>query len=72
MSSRKGFTMGEGKYYLTIKSTPNNITLFRKNKKSAINTFTKYKELGKEVEWLGKWDGKKFTEDSLPASVKSL
>lgn len=67
MRSKKNFTMGKDKYYFTIKSTPNNITMYRKSKQAATDAFTRYKRLGKEVEWLGKWDGKKFTESSTPA-----
>ena len=68
MRSKKNFTMGKGKYYFTIKSTPNNITMYRKTKQAAADAFMRYKRLGKEVEWLGKWDGKKFTESSTPAA----
>ncbi len=67
MRWKKNYTMGKGKYYFTIKSTPNNITIFRKTKQAAVDAFMTYKRLGKEVEWLGKWDGKKFTESSEPA-----
>jgi len=59
--------MGKGKYYFTIKSTPNNITMYRKTKKAAIDAYHRYQQLGKECEWLGKWDGKKFTEGGSPA-----
>ncbi len=63
--------MGKGKYYFTIKSNPNNITIFRNSKRSAVDAFMKYYRLGKEVEWLGKWDGKKFIENSPPAQVNA-
>ncbi len=59
--------MGKDKYYFTIKAMPNNITIYRSDKSAAIDAFLKYKSLGKECEWLGKWDGKKFTESSEPA-----
>ena len=52
---------------MTIKSIPNNITLFRKTKDSAHATFSKYKEVGKPIEWLGRWDGKKFVENTPPS-----
>jgi hypothetical protein len=68
MRSKKNFTMGKGKWYFTIKSTPNNITMYRKTKQAAADAFTRYRRLGKEVEWLGKWDGKKFQESSSPAA----
>ena len=65
---RKNFTMGEGKYYFTIKSLPNNVTIFRKTRQAAVEAFYKYKMIGKGIEWLGKWDGKKFVEDSPPGN----
>ncbi|MCB0570332.1 MAG: hypothetical protein KDC66_11235 [Phaeodactylibacter sp.] len=69
MRPRKSYTMGEGKYYFTIKAVPNNITIFRKTKNAAIEAFQKYMRAGKEVEWLGKWDGKKFIESAPPNAV---
>ncbi len=71
MKLRKNFAMGKGKYYFTIKSVPNNITIFRKSKDAAIATFKKYQKAGKEIEWLGKWDGKKFVDSSMPAALAS-
>ena len=71
MASRKKWTMGEGKWYFTIKSNPNNITIYRKTKKAALRAFNRYKRLGKEVDWLGKWNGKKFEDTSMPAAAKS-
>ena len=59
---KKGFEFSDGIYYFTIKSRPNNITLHRKDKSIAIDTFKRYQGVGKEVEWLGKWDGEGFTE----------
>lgn len=67
--SKKNFSPGKGKYYFTIKSMPNNITISRKDKNLAADAFRRYQKAGKEIEWLGKWDGKKFTEDTPPASV---
>lgn len=63
--------MGKGNWYFTIKSIPNNITIYRKNKETAVEAYRKYQRAGKEVEWLGKWDGKKFTESSPPAQVSA-
>ena len=67
MRKRSSFEYGEGKYYFTIKSSPNNITIHRKEKATAIAAFIQYKEAGKEVEWLGKWNGKVFVESSQPS-----
>lgn len=71
MRLRKKFPMGKNKYYFTIKAVPNNITIFRKSKQAAMDAFQKYQRAGKEIEWLGKWDGKKFTEESMPAALNS-
>lgn len=59
--------MGKGKYYFTIKSSPNNITIYRKTFKAASDAYLKYLALGKECEWLGKWDGKKFDKSKAPS-----
>ncbi len=68
---KKNFTMGKDKWYFTIKSIPNNITIYRKTKESAARAFVQYQKAGKEVEWLGKWDGKKFTENNPPLAAAS-
>lgn len=59
--------MGKGKYWLTIRSNPNNITLYRKTKDAAILAYQNYRNLGKDCEWHGKWNGKKFEEATPPA-----
>ncbi len=66
-SRRKSFDWGKGKYYLKIDSSPNNITLYRKTKEAAAHAFFQYNNVGKRVEWLGKWNGKKFVDDKAPA-----
>lgn len=63
--SSKGFEYSEGMYYFTIKNHPNNITMHRKDKEMAISTYKHYQEVGKEVVWLGKWNGKNFIEASV-------
>jgi len=66
---KKNFSYGKGKYYFTIKSLPNNITMFRNSKMDAISTFRKYLIAGKSVEWLGKWNGKEFIESQVPVQL---
>lgn len=62
---QKKFDFGEGIYYFNIRNAGHgSITIKRKSKQEAVRTFMDYKHLGKDVEWLGKWDGKKFTETS--------
>jgi hypothetical protein len=58
--------MSKDKYYFTIKAVPSNITISRKEKKAAAEAFRSYQEVGKDVEWLGKWDGEKFTDTAIP------
>ena len=65
--STKKFDYAEGKYYFTIKTSPSNITMNRTTKEEAHQAFKKYFDLGKTVEWLGKWAGKKFVETTAPA-----
>lgn len=63
----KKFEYGKGIYYFSVKSGgQSSITIKRKKKDEAVNRFLSYQNLGKEVEWLGKWDGGKFVESSLP------
>lgn len=67
MASKK-FEYGEGVYYFNIRNGgQSSITIKRMKKNDAVNRYLSYKNLGKEVEWLGKWDGKKFTETSTPS-----
>lgn len=69
MRYKKKFDYGKGKYYMIIKSIPNNITFFRKSKEAAVEAFQSYMAVGKNVEWLGKWNGKKFVENNPPAEA---
>ncbi len=66
---KKGFSWSKGKYYLTIKDSPRNITLFRKSKNDAVFIYSRYKQEGKDIEWLGCWNGKKFEETSISEAV---
>ncbi len=63
---RKNFEMGTGKYYFNVSSGPQTITIHRTEKESAVRSFQNYIKLGKNAEWLGKWDGKNFSETSVP------
>lgn len=63
--SNSGFSWGKGNFYFTIKDSPRNITMFRKDKSSALYTYDRYVQEGKDVEWLGQWDGKKFIETQV-------
>lgn len=63
----KSFTYGKGIYYFTIKSGHGSgITIKRTTLQKAIDAFKTYQRThGTSAEWLGKWDGKKFTDDSF-------
>jgi len=63
---KKHFTLGVGKYYFNIRTGQQNITMSRADKKEATYAYLKYVELGKDVEWLGRWEGKKFSETTAP------
>ncbi|MCB0619296.1 MAG: hypothetical protein KDC43_03925 [Saprospiraceae bacterium] len=65
----KKFSRGQGKYYFTIKSNPSNITLHRESKEDAANAYRRYMRIGKECEWHGRWNGKKFEEASPPPTI---
>ena len=65
MASRKHYTMGTGKYYFSIRSGQQQIRMNRKDKKEATYAYQSYLDVGKNCEWLGKWNGKKF-EDTAP------
>ncbi|MEE9437806.1 MAG: hypothetical protein V3V14_02320 [Saprospiraceae bacterium] len=63
----KKFDYGKDIYYFNIRNGGHSsITIKRKDKNDAINRFISYKKLGKDCEWLGKWDGKKFQESAQP------
>jgi hypothetical protein len=65
--STKKFDFAKGVYYFNInKGYNSSITIKRKDKQRAIDAFSSYLKTYKEqCEWLGKWDGKKFTEDNF-------
>ncbi|MEZ4980300.1 MAG: hypothetical protein R2769_01685 [Saprospiraceae bacterium] len=69
--NRKNFTMGPGKYYFQIRSGQQLITICRKTKDAAEQAFSKYLQVGKNVDWLGKWNGKTFVETSEPKLATS-
>ncbi len=69
MRKKSGFNFAENTYYFTIKSSPNNITIYRKDKREAVNIFIKYQEMGKDCQWHGKWDGKNWAESDVPSAI---
>lgn len=70
MASKK-FEYGQGIYYFNIRNGgQSSITIKRTKKNEAVDRFHSYKALGKEVEWLGKWEGKKFTDSAMPAKTR--
>ena len=66
MARKKHFTMAPGKYFFSIKMGHNNtIMISRKTKAAAKYAFSNYVSQKKDIEWLGKWDGKKFIDHEL-------
>lgn len=64
--AKKGFKMTEGDYYFSIKTGYNsNIIIFRKTRGEAEYAYSNYVKQKKDIEWLGKWDGKKFIDSDF-------
>ena len=65
--STKRFEYAKGVYYFNInKGFNNNITIKRLEKDKAVDAFRSYQKTQKgNCEWLGKWDGKTFTEKNF-------
>ncbi len=63
---KKSFAMGKGVYYFKVKTGPSKITIKRTDKKEAAEAYYSYIKIGKEVEWLGRWEGKKFEDSEVP------
>lgn len=70
--STKKFEFAKDIYYFNIKKGyNNNITIHRKDLNKALDAYKSYLVTQKgKCEWLGKWDGKKFIEDSYDALMK--
>lgn len=66
MARKKKYSIASGKYFFNIKMGHNNtIMISRKTEEEAKYAFSNYVNQKKEIEWLGKWDGKKFIETEL-------
>lgn len=64
--STKKFDFGTDVYYFNVKNGyNNNITIKRKTRKEAIQSFQQYVKTKKNCEWLGRWNGKKFEESEI-------
>ena len=64
---KKNYSLGEGFYYFTIKNAgPNGIMIKRKTKEEAAYAYLSYVKVGKDCEWHGRWEGKKFSEGTAP------
>jgi len=70
MRSRKHFKKTVGYYFFVIKMGHNsNITISRSNREEAIYAYENYLKQKKRCEWLGKWEGKKFSDDVYTPAV---
>lgn len=66
MAVSKKVAFGEGKYYFTVDSGYQQVTIHRDSRFEASSRFMFYKRIGKECEWLGCWNGKRFDDDVPP------
>ena len=63
MARKSHYKKAIGSYFFNIKMGYNNtIVISRKNKSDAEYAFENYIKQKKVVEWLGKWEGKKFSD----------
>ncbi len=63
---KKGFKLAVGHFFFDIKmGYQNTITISRKTKEEASYAYLGYVNQGKECEWLGQWNGKKFDHDKF-------
>ncbi len=69
--STKKFEFGAGIYYFEInKGYQSNITIKRTTLEKALDAYRLYSKNQQKVSWLGKWDGKKFTENKIEELIK--
>ena len=66
MKLKLKYPLGKGKYYFQIRSGLKDILIHRKEKEVAVRKLLEYRKNGKIGQWLGKWNGKKFEEESIP------
>lgn len=64
---KKSFDLASDRYYFKIDSGHQSVTIHRKEKDLAVQSYLSYVRSGKTCEWMGKWDGKKFSETSAPS-----
>lgn len=63
----KSFSYAKEKYYFNIKNAgPSSIIIYRNSKMEAALSFHSYLKVGKQCEWLGCWNGKKFEDTGIP------
>lgn len=57
--------MTKGYFYWHVKSGQQNILMYRKEKQPAVDAYQRYVRVGKNCDWLGRWNGRKFEETSV-------
>ncbi len=67
----KNFKYAKGVYYFNVRNGQQNITIKRVKKNEAVMAFSAYKQNGKDVTWLGCWDGKKWQENTAPTKAEA-
>jgi len=69
MSRNKNFKYAKGVYYFNVRNGQQNITIKRVKKNEAVMAYSGYKQNGKDVTWLGCWNGKKWDESTAPTKA---
>ena len=73
MRGSKKFDYKQGKFYFNVKSMVGPpITINRSSKEEAIEAFSRYLRAGKDCEWLGQWEGKKFSSTDFEKQLAKL
>ena len=67
---KKNYSLGIGKYYFSVRNGGNGIMIKREKKEDAMYAYESYRKIGKDCEWLGRWDGKKFTSSNSSEKKK--
>ena len=70
MRKSKHYKKTVGFYFFSIKMGYNNtITISRQKKDDAVYAYSNYLKQKKDCEWLGQWNGKKYTDTTyIPAT----
>jgi len=68
---KKNFSMGVGKFCFNVRNGQQNIMIMRNTFEEASYAFLNYKDVGKDCEWLGCYNGKNFDKAPEPTNSKA-